>query len=1066
MAVLEQLRAATGPAEVRLTRTPLGGGGATVFTEEVADPDRRIRSCRVMMPQSVGDEQADVELADDALQASTWSTGDSIKIEGRGLGVAAWTTLADGFLGPSHTGPGKEGRRVTTLRILGWSAIADLISLEDDLTFPDQAWTTISAGIVDAVLGVGYARTITADAATPGGPVSFPAGMKLREALDLPRRALNAQGSDKWEHRFAMVAGTRTYLLYKRSAAILRTYGRRHLLPGSGVQRAGVDEVVNKAVVTGATVPSYEDDLLAATDAGNIRLSATTQRLAQPIDAPDTPIAAVTLTGNRSGAQDPPQLNLGWARNSQSLDLLGKGVGDNRIYAGAGSLFGVNRGGVVADSSWTTDTESVTVPATTKIVVARYDLGASPPTIKTAIVGGAIGSCRWILSYSDDDAAWTAAFTSATSPALPNVENLASPVAKRYWKLEVENTGGVGVANVRIQSWYLSPHKNEGADATNGKWIQSGQPDSAAATNATTSSTGAASKELVKIDMQYGGANPPIARIELRHSESTASVSLNLLVQVSSAAAPGAGDWLDIGNLPSTTSTVEDTIPVDRDAFRWLRVMVVDDRVGGSAAITTTCYAVRAYEHQFDRFRRPLTSDSMKGATASWDVSSLVRHPGTLEERTYPAPRTAVLVGGRYWMLLWLQAAATAYSWWDLDYSCSIDLTSLSTYCGFEEGSGTVCYDGSANAVNGTYTAFAGGSAERPAFVKGQVGLGCEFWQVGGTGNYVDFGFSALHNPTTALSFSMKVNLRAVGAKIALMGKGNGQVGVNAGSHSFFVDTDGKLLFAIWLTGGGVRKSAKSNTALVAGTDYTVGVKYDGANATFYLNGVQDGQVAMTGTIQAVTAGQTFAFGRAFDTGAVVSYGDGVYDEPYYFLRTLSDAEFLALHNMTTTKRLMQSPDSGVTWFSRPADMLLRTYVAFNEHQLVGTAEDAASQATYASLVPGGVLSGGLHDEALTTQAAVDAEAAALVNRRKTPPRRVSLVVPFDEGVTPGSRVRLEPEAAGLVGLGYAQTDVDVVQANHQGGNPAVSVLSCDEYPIDQGGAADATLAWATRRTI
>lgn len=1054
MALLEQLNPVLMPGEVRLTRTPLGGGGTTVIVDGQVKPQRRIMSCSIRRAQSLGYQEADVALYDEAGQAAAWTTGDSIKVEARGLGVAAWTTLADGFLGPS-TSQNERGRLVTHFAVRGWSAALDLIVLPAELKYTSVAWTSISDDIITQVLGAGFARSITPDAETPSG-VSFAAGMKLREALDVCRRALNA-GVDKWEHQIEMVAGVKTYRLYKRSTAVLRSVSRRALLPGSRVERADVTEVVNRAVVTGATVPSYEEDRLTATKAGVIRPSLTTQRFAQPIVAQDTPIAAVTLTAERSGAQDPPTLNVGWARNASGLDILGYGVVDRRAFTGPNnSLLGVNRGGIIIDPFFTTSSNTiVTYPALTFMTVATIDLGASPPAVLGYTWSGNINNCRYLVDYSDDNSVWTNLFTSALSPGAGSTSYVAGGT-HRYWRFRLESV--LATANVTVNGFLLLVHQNVGADATNPQGVQNYNPLSGSAVIATVAPTGAMSKELVKIDLTYGGAVPTIARIEFRHSESVASVSLNMYIQVSNVAAPATdADWTTIGILPSTTSTVEDTLYVEQAAFRWVRVNVVDDRAGGSAAITVNGRAFRTYEHKSDEWRRPLPSDAMVGGTATWDVTSLIRHPGTLEERTYSAPRLTTVSGGYYWMLLWLQSAATAYSWWDLDYSCSLDLTSLGAYLGFEEGSGTTAYDGSAYAVNGTYS-----GAKPPVWIDGPVGLGIELF----SGNYVDFTTSNIaHVITTAGSMSVKHNPRAIGTKYALAGKGNGQVGAtNQGSYSWFIDTDGKQLFAIWLTASGPRVAAKSNTALVADTNYTLGVKLSGGNCTFYLNGIPDGVVAMAGTVAATTL--PLQFGRAGDGGAFPT-GDGFYDEFYMFSRALSDAEFLQLHNFgATTRRLMQSPDSGATWFSKPADMLLRTYVAFNIHELTATVNDTASQTTYASLVPGGILSGGLHDDALLTQAAVTAEATALVNRRKSPPRRVTVAVPFDESLVPGSRVRLEPEAAGMLGLPYAQLDLDIVEASHRFGPKAATILACDEYPLTGNDAGDATIAYATGRTI
>jgi hypothetical protein len=163
-------------------------------------------------------------------------------------------------------------------------------------------------------------------------------------------------------------------------------------------------------------------------------------------------------------------------------------------------------------------------------------------------------------------------------------------------------------------------------------------------------------------------------------------------------------------------------------------------------------------------------------------------------------------------------------------------------------------------------------------------------------------------------------------------------------------------------------------------------------------------------------------------------------------------------------KAAQASSDSGASWANVATNAVLLHQLEFNNAQLEGAGDNAASKTKYANFVPSGVLSASVVDLALQTQDAVDKEAAALAKLRGDVVQRIRLEVPlgalFDANgdlVDVGKQVRLTKEAAQRFGLD-AQTDLDVVEVEVDFTDPkevrGVLILN-DHFPDD-----DTTLAF------
>ncbi len=796
--------------EFRITRTALGGAADASIEEATHKKQRQILELSLRSTQSIGNQNGQLLLKNYGGRFDAWKSGDGIKVEGRLFGASDYLSTFDGFLGAPDFSPDVQDP-VVRVPIIGWSTIMDRVNLAAEKIYVDTAWTSIADDLITTVLGAGYARSITADASV-AARVVVPEGMSLRQALEIVRSGLNV-GTDKWEHLIEVVAGVKTYRLFKRASTIQRTIRRRDLYPESRRNKGSVLEVINKVKVIGATISKAVIDKTTITKTNSRRLDASTKRLAYPFTAPDTPLYGVSWTGARSKVADPPSLTGYVARSSDNLDMLARGY----MYRRSSLIISdaVDTPGNMVDNDVSSKAlyNGTAIDGTVR-EVATWDFGAAVSVQSWLLIARCApvqaGDTTMVLQSSPDNSAWT---TRASQIIQEAAETLPPPanyytyshfaaVSERYWRLAVSTTSG-SVATLAVYETDIYPWRNEATTPTfRGGILRRGLSSATEDTDVAT--TGAAETELARFDLITARA---IAKIAFTHTESSASSLLNLLIQRSD----DGSAWTDLAILSSTTSTVTDTIYVEEADFRYLRALVDDDRSGGSASITVNGRVLEAFVHGAIPYpgttpvdQVPLTGDEMTGSSVSWDVSSLVTTPGTVEQRTYPTPRLALMVGRAYFFVL-SPAAGSTTSYWDVDY----------------------------------------------------------------------------------------------------------------------------------------------------GTE----------------------------------------------SGAIDS---------------------------------LSSTDSGATWTAIAADAVLRFRLEFNNSELIGEAEDAASQATYASLVPGGVLFASYVDPSLQTQAAVDAEAQMIINRNKNTQQVGVLVIPGDPSLVVGSRVTLAADAAEVLGYGSVAQDIDVVEVHHQ----------------------------------
>jgi hypothetical protein len=158
-----------------------------------------------------------------------------------------------------------------------------------------------------------------------------------------------------------------------------------------------------------------------------------------------------------------------------------------------------------------------------------------------------------------------------------------------------------------------------------------------------------------------------------------------------------------------------------------------------------------------------------------------------------------------------------------------------------------------------------------------------------------------------------------------------------------------------------------------------------------------------------------------------------------------------------------KSTDGGATWTTVEANAQFLHRTEFNNSQLSGTSEDAASQAKYANLVPGGILYRSLVDPSLMTQDLVDRAAAALVKARGDVKDRLTLVIPLNPGITVGSRVTVDQDC--LVPLGTSG-DFDVLEHRLELTRSGTSTLILNDHPARATDADVLIASVATRGSL
>jgi hypothetical protein len=1040
----------------------------------------------------MGVHEVQLRLRNDDFSCNGWATGDSLKVEVIPNQEASWTTVLDGCIGPIKYGP-NNGRPVVDITLRSWSVLLDLVSLPTELRYENAALTTIADSIITAALGAGFARSITSDAAAITNFVA-PQGMKLREALDLARRALNA-GADKWEHGITKVAGVKTYQLYKRSSTVVKTVKNDDLLDGSEQEKGDIAEVVNSAVIVGAQVPTNILDIRSPAGAyyATIRPGATTDRIAQPFAALDSPLSSATFMASKSIAAQPPNIQLGVARDSNNIDLLTHGMAEGlptRLRIEAGSPLTGILGANDLDATPSSVTDSVNIGAGVTQDILRLNLtgrGSTGFGGAAFVLKGSWGSnIVWRIKKSSDGISYGSAIAADYVTGTTNRIWLQS--LDNYVILEAQNTGGT-TQTVQVQQFDAGMWPNA-ATAVTQPYLASDYDDATGPSTTVTGAVAVAIYDNPALHPRYASQSlaqgQPIwpIKMSVRHQVTVADANLNLVVQYTT---DGGVSWHDLAILPSSTSAVTDTffpIPLE---VRGLRILVYDQRASGSSSSNVTLYNFRVWVQNpgFNAFNeaepqvQPFPTDLLQGSTATLDGGALTEQSGTLKETTYDAPNLAIVSDLYYWLVLQLLAGATTSSYWDIMVSHYLSQSGVLSYGSFwscDDASGTTVND-ALRSKNLTWTQ---GTPANVVWGKGKIGRCLWFYGAGPTATIeTDFPHSATDTPNYfGGSYTIGGTVVAGGPSIAatvyipagctgiipIAGKrGVWSLSLEESSGNY------KLVFRT-KNGGGTVTTLTGTETLAKGAWHTVLADYLPGGPIMRLQTASStSSTAATGTLASNTNPMLLGAFRDLSTDAQVTpplFTIGI-DEVYFDPTDGIYTDYAAIAaRADSDHRAMASKDSGATWYGLPAGMRVRAYLTFNNHQLVGTASDSASQTAYASLVPGGVLYSSISDDALRTQELVDKEAAALVNRRKSPPRRVRLVVPYDSAIVIGSRITLEVEAAQTLGLGNAALNLDVVDLSYAFGVSATMSLACDEYPIDGDLSADSTVAYATRRTV
>ena len=170
-------------------------------------------------------------------------------------------------------------------------------------------------------------------------------------------------------------------------------------------------------------------------------------------------------------------------------------------------------------------------------------------------------------------------------------------------------------------------------------------------------------------------------------------------------------------------------------------------------------------------------------------------------------------------------------------------------------------------------------------WTSGVFGGGLQF---NGSTDYVDMGLKSSYTPSSALTVSEWVNWSAFTS-----GSGGYATVSNSTSstngYAIYQNTSApynKLVAYVYTSNNGVR-SVTGSTLLSTGTWYHVVLTYDGSNVRLYLNGVQEGSIAGTGTITTSTA--DLLFGSQYTSGGAKF--TGTLDDVRIYNRALSSSE-------------------------------------------------------------------------------------------------------------------------------------------------------------------------------
>lgn len=640
------------PVNIQLVFKPLAGGGTTTYTQDAFTKNPRIKRCSVHLTQSVGDQTANLVLDNVGGPFDAWTSAAIVGVYVQRPRDTSYQLLVEGFVQEPLHEPGARPQR--SFSLVGLNSVLDLISLSADVSFAAGSTYTTAFDTLCSTYLSGYTRTITSDASTMATATTFLKGTKLREALDFLRRALLAATGSKWEYTVTSTGSgaTKTITLFKRGTSSQATYSWSDALEGTKLSLGSAWDVVNRAIVNGATVPSKTTDESGLTHVGYSRIDSNLKYVAQPFVAVDTPLYSHAVWMDRSSGKDPPTLSGVVVRNSDNIDRLGRGIGSRATLLRSDA--GWSTPGNMIDGNTSTNSSGAYTSVTDKELVV-YDLGVGVSE-SLAVVTHVETAVNALITFkiwgSTDDSSYTSLCSWTSSTTITATVPAGAPVGPyRYYKLTVTTTGPLSPG---IKELHLHAYDNSTA-STNPRnllmdWDGGGVTTVTTAFGTTT--------EIARFDLRSA---QPVVKLVVKHTEGSANGSVTVRWQRSS----DASTWFDVSISASTTSNVVDNFYLDEADFRYLRLVAQDDRTSGAGILVSVDY-VQAY-YQTASWGSPLAGDAMRGSSWSWSVSNLVSHPALVEATTFPAPRLALQLNRLYWCV-YNASGAIATSYWDMDY--------------------------------------------------------------------------------------------------------------------------------------------------------------------------------------------------------------------------------------------------------------------------------------------------------------------------------------------------------------------------------------------------------------
>jgi hypothetical protein len=208
------------------------------------------------------------------------------------------------------------------------------------------------------------------------------------------------------------------------------------------------------------------------------------------------------------------------------------------------------------------------------------------------------------------------------------------------------------------------------------------------------------------------------------------------------------------------------------------------------------------------------------------------------------------------------------------------DITSnLSGYWNLDETSGVLAADSSGNNNHGTLV-------NGPAWIAGKIANGLSF---DGVNDYISLGDPVSLRPANFITLAAWVRFNNTSSNRQIISKDDSQYPLN---ETFVrINAGGAVVCAV----GGVRVTV--TPGVVTGQWIHLACTYDGSNIRLYVNGVQRGMVARTGTIPD-EVGIGWLIGARTPTSPAI-FMSGLLDDVRIYSRALSANDISSLFNLT-----------------------------------------------------------------------------------------------------------------------------------------------------------------------